>query len=353
MMTFVEDALVRSTPTKVFTMGVMAALPALAPTAKAATVGATVAKVSSATKAAGLVAILASFSGFISSFFMIRANLDQARTANERKNVVKTAIQFIGGSVGFILLLVVAMFTAKANPEIAPYLAIISQVFILAFIIWFPIETFRMLKRNSELRANERLQTPEAFSDPKDQIGSKTREYISKWKLLGIPLIHMQFATKERGEKPAVGWIAFGDKAYGVLFAFGGYAVGGISVGIFSVGVVTCSCVGVGIIGMGTVGIGLLGLGAVAIGYKAVASISALGWMSAWGPGFAIAKEAAVGGIAYAKEVNNELAAQIASLQQVYDYHLYVLAALSMLVIVPVIIYAGLIRKRMRKDPKA
>jgi len=350
MMTFVEDALVRSTPTKVFTLGVMAALPALAPTAKAAVVGATVAKASSVTKTAGLAAILASVSGLISSFFMIRANLDQSRTENERRNVVKTAIQFIGGAIGFVLLLVTLLFTAKANTEIAPYLAVTSQILILAFVIWFPIETFRMLKRTSELRASERLKNPEAFSDPKDQIGSKAREYKSKWKLLGIPLVHLQFATKEKGENPAVGWIAFGDKAYGVLFAFGGYAVGGISVGIFSLGVVTCSCVGVGIIGMGTVGIGLLGLGAVAIGYKAFGSLSALGWESAWGPGFAIAKDGAIGAIAYAKEVNNELAAQIASLQQVYDYHVYVLVALSVLVIVPVVLYAQAIRKRLGRQ---
>ena len=277
MMTFVEDALVRSTPTKVFTLGVMAALPALAPTAKAAAIGATVAKASSVTKTAGLAAILASVSGLISSFFMIRANLDQSRTDNERKNVVKTAIQFIGGSIGFVLLIVAALFAAKANPDIAAYLAIASQLLALGFVIWFPIETFRMLRRTSELRASERLKNPEAFSDPKDQVGSKAREYKSKWKLLGIPLVHLQFATKEKGEKPAVGWIAFGDKAYGVLFAFGGYAVGCVSVGIFSIGLVTCSCVGVGIIGMGTVGIGLLGLGAVAIGYKAFGSLSALG----------------------------------------------------------------------------
>lgn len=353
MMTFVEDALVRSTPGKVFTMGVIAALPTLAPTAKAVGIGAAVAQASSVTKTVGLAAILASVSGLISSFYMVRANLAQSRTPRERKNVIKTTITFLGGSIGFFLVLVAMMFSAINLPEYALHLAVASQVIIFTFIVWYPIETFRMLQRNSLLRAEERLQHPEAFSDPKDQIGSKVREYKSKWKLLGIPLAHIQFSLKEKGERPAVGWIAFGDKAYGVLFAFGGYAVGGISVGIFSIGIITCSAVGVGLIGMGSVGIGVLGLGAVAIGFKAFASISALGWESAWCPGFAIAREGAIGAIAYAKEVNNEMAAQIASLPNVEQYHVYVLCAISLLVLVPVIFYAQAIRKRMGKKNNA
>jgi len=350
MMSFVEDALARSTPGKVFTLGVMAALPSLAPTAKAAGVGAAVTKVGTVTKTAGLLAILASVSGLISSFFMVRANLDQARTLDERRNVIRTAIGFIGGSIGFILVLVAMMFAAIHFPAYAKVLSISSQVIIFVFLIVWPIVTFRMLARNSQLRAQERLLHPEAFCNTKDQIGSKVREYKSKCKLLGIPLVHLQFSVKEKGEGPAVGWIAFGDRAYGVLFAFGGFAVGGISVGLVSFGVVTCSVIGVGLVGMGTIGIGLLGMGAIAIGYKAFASISALGWQSAWCPGFAIARDGAIGAIAYAKNINNEIAAQIASLQQVQDYHLYVLAALSLLVIVPVVFYAQAIRKRMGKQ---
>jgi hypothetical protein len=101
---------------------------------------------------------------------------------------------------------------------------------------------------------------------------------------------------------------------------------------------------------MGTIGIGLLGLGAIAIGFKAYASVSALGLQSAWAPGFAIARDAAIGSVAYARQVNNELAAQLASLQQVEQYHVYVLWTLSILVIVPVFFYAQAIRRRMRRE---
>ncbi len=350
MMTFVEDALVRSTPGKVFTMGVLAALPSLAPTVKAAGVGATAMKAGSVTKALGLAAILASVSGLIGSFFMVRANLDQARTPMERKLVIKTTFAFIGGSIAFILILVALMFLAIRLPAHAALLAVLSQVLILAFLIVWPIATYKLLRRTSLLRARERIRVPEAFSHPEDQVGSKGREYRSRWKLLGIPLVHMQFSVKEQGDRPAVGWIAFGERAYGILFAFGGFAVGGISVGLVTCGVITCSVVGVGLIGMGTVGVGWLGFGAISIGYKAFASVSALGWQSAWCPGFAIAKEGAIGAIAYAKHVNTEAAAQIASLQQVEQYHVYVLCALSILVIAPVVFYAQSIRKRMRRS---
>lgn len=349
MTSFVEDALVRSTPGKVFTMAVLAALPSLAPTAKAMSMGAAIAHTSSVAKGLGIAALLASISGLIGSFFMVRANLDQSRTDRERKQVIWTTIFFIGSSLSFIALLVGMMFLAIYVPSTAPVLAVVSQVLILLFVLAWPVATFRMLKRNSEVRAQERIRQPDAFEDPRDQVGSAAREYRSKWKLFGLPLMHLQFSVKERGEGPAVGWIAFGDTAYGVLFAFGGFAVGGISVGLVSAGFLTCSVVGVGVIGMGTIGIGLLGLGAIAIGYKAYASVSALGLQSAWGPGFAIARDAAVGPVAYARQVNNEVAAQIASLQQVEQYHVYVLWALSVLVIVPVFFYAQAIRRRMRK----
>ena len=53
---------------------------------------------------------------------------------------------------------------------------------------------------------------------------------------LGAPLVHAKFAMAEKGEPPAIGWIAAGHKAYGLLFAWGGFAVAPIAVGIFFTG---------------------------------------------------------------------------------------------------------------------
>ena len=80
MMKFVEGALERTAPGPAFTAGVMAVLVTAAPAAKAAGAGATAAKVGSTFKWASIITVLASISGLISSFFALRANLDQSRT---------------------------------------------------------------------------------------------------------------------------------------------------------------------------------------------------------------------------------------------------------------------------------
>ena len=166
--------------------------------------------------------------------------------------------------------------------------------------------------------------------------------------LLGVPLIHAKFAMAEEGEPPAIGWIAAGHKAYGVLFAWGGFAVAPISVGIVSCGVVTVGAVGFGLVGIGTVGIGLLGMGAAAIGYKAYASLSAMGWESAFSQGFSIAKQAAIGPIAYAEQVNNEMAASISNLSTVNQTFAVILGVMALLVIVPVVWYSRAVRKNLK-----
>src|SRR5208282_389269 len=59
VLAFVEGALERTNPGKVFTLGVLAALPALTYSAKAATLGAAAAKGSAAAKSAGLLGVFA------------------------------------------------------------------------------------------------------------------------------------------------------------------------------------------------------------------------------------------------------------------------------------------------------
>src|SRR6185436_7990802 len=90
VLSFVEGALSRSTPGRVFTLGVLAALPAMATPAKAAGIGAMAAQGTLMAKSTGIAALLASISGAVSAVLTLRANLDQARTPRERRAVVKT-----------------------------------------------------------------------------------------------------------------------------------------------------------------------------------------------------------------------------------------------------------------------
>lgn len=349
MMTFVESALERSAPGPAFTTGVLTALAIVAPPAKAAGAGVTAAKVGSTFKWATIITFLATVSGLISSFFALRANLDQSRTRRERRAVIRVTVTFIVVALLFVAGMFGLRYLAFQPNANAGHLAILSQVLVFSFIIGYGVMTARLLKTMRALRSAERLRRPDLFTSPDDQPRSRKREYISRIGFLGFPLVHAKFAMAEMGEKPAVAWIALGDRAYGLLFAWGGFAVAPISVGIVSCGILTVGAVGFGLIAMGTVGVGLLAIGASAIGYKAYGSMSAMGWESAFSPAFSIAKEAAIGPIAYAGEINNELAESIVNLSTVNQSYVWFLGIMAFLVLVPVVWYARAVRKKIQK----
>lgn len=351
MMSFVEGALSRSAPGQVFTAGVLAALTTMAPPAKAAGAGLAAAKLGTTFKWASIVTFLATASGFISSFFALRANLDQSRTNRERRAVVKATVTFIAIAVVFIAGLFLLRYLASVPYGNVGYMAILAQVLVIGFVVGYIVLTVRLLKSSRALRTAERLRRPDLFESPDDQRGSKKGEYRSRITLLGVPLVHAKFAMAEEGEPPAIGWIAAGHKAYGLLFAWGGFAVAPVSVGIVSLGVVTVGAVGIGLVGMGTVGIGLLAMGATAVGYKAYASLSALGWESAFSQGFSIAKHAAVGPIAYAEQVNNDIAASLSNLSTVNQTFAMILGVMAVLVIAPVVWYSRAVRKNFKSRP--
>ncbi len=101
VLSFVEGALSRSTPGRVFTLGVLAALPAMATPAKAAGIGAAAAQGGFIAKSAGRATLLASVSGMVSAVLTLRSNLDQARTPRERRAVVKITVGVISlGTAG-------------------------------------------------------------------------------------------------------------------------------------------------------------------------------------------------------------------------------------------------------------
>ncbi|MEM9159291.1 MAG: sigma-70 family RNA polymerase sigma factor [Verrucomicrobiota bacterium] len=349
MMGFVEDALAKSAPSSVFTMGVLTAIAAATPPTKAATAGAAAVQVGSWFKWASVAAFMASISGLVSSFFALRASLDQARTDRERKEAVFVSALYLGMAAVFVCGLFLFRHLAVASYEHSGYYMFATQVLMAGFAAGYMWLTFRIMKEAGRRRAEERARRPDLFTAAIDQPGSKKREYRSRATLLGIPLVHVKFAASEEGEKPAVGWIAGGEKAYGILFAWGLYAVGTVSVGVVSVGVITVGAVGIGGIGLGTLGIGFLAMGATAIGYKAYASMASTGWESAFSYGFSLGVEGAVGPIAYAEQINNEAAGELANIATVGDVYAYVLAAMALMVIAPVVFYSKEVRRRFRE----
>ncbi len=350
---FVEGALSRSAPGKLFTAGVIAALPALVPTtAKAAGVGAAAA---AAAKGAGgiakttlLAAWLASVSGVVSTVMTLRMNLDQARTKRERRAVVRMTVSLFGSFFLFLAGLVAGVFWLGHHPEQHAWAVPLHHVAVVGFAIGWSVLIVRSMRALSELRTAERLRDPAAFKDPRDQVGSKASEYRSERTFLGVPLVHIRFAVAEADQGPAFGWIAGGDRAIGILFAWGGWAVGLFSGGAVSFGLVSFGAVSVGALGLGAMAFGGVALGAVSMGYHAIASISASAWSTAQSAILAISQWVAGGRFAIAPHANDELVGKVLANPHAQRDGLIFCIVMILLTLVPTAVYARAVRRRMK-----
>ena len=347
VLSFVEGALSRSTPGRVFTLGVLAALPAMVTPAKAAGIGAAAAHGSFVAKSTGVAALLASVSGVVSAALTRRANLDQARTPRERRAVVKITLWLFFGALGLLGIIYALRAGAFHWLESRAIFAWISQALVLAFVVGWPVVLLRVMRAMRALRSAERRRHPELFRDPRDQVGSSAGEYRSRWKLLGVPLVHIRFSSADEGGRPVFGWFAGGDRAYGLLFAWGGYAAAPFSIGAVAVGFFAIGALSVGVISLGTAGVGLLAVGCLAVGVKAYGWLSALGWETAQGSGFAIARTAAEGPVAFAQHANDAVARQMLADTGSGQTQMIILTVVILLTLVPIAYYAWAVRQRL------
>lgn len=224
----------------------LAALPALSTPAKAAGIGAAAAHGGFIAKSAGIAALLASISGAVSTVLALRASLDQARTPRERRAVVKITLALFFGALGVLGALYLLRAAAFRWWESRAIFAGMTQAFVLAFVVGWPVALLRVMRGMRALRTAERRRHPELFRDPRDQAGSAAGEYRSRLKLLGVPLVHIRFSSPDEGERPVFGWLAGGHRACGLMFAWGGYAIAPFSVGAVAIGIVAIGSLSVG-----------------------------------------------------------------------------------------------------------
>jgi len=351
VLAFVEGALARTTPGKLFTIATLAMLPALvAPTpAQAAVAGAgsLAAKGGALAKTTALAGLLASGSGIISAILTLRSSLDQSRTPRERRAVVKTTIAYFAGAWCFLgaLWLLRAASWQWWDRRLA--FAVVTQVLVLGFMVVWPVSLFRVMRHMRRLRSSERLAHPELFRAARDQVGSSAGEYRSRLTLLGVPLVHCRFSSPDEGQPPVFGWIAGGDRAYGLIVAWGGYAVAPISVGAVAVGIFALGNFSVGLFSFGTVALGWLALGCASVGFNAYAWLSALGWNTAQGGGFGLAGHAANAPVALAEHANDAAARAILANPGSQQHQMTVITVITLLSLVPAVLYARAVRRRM------
>lgn len=352
VLAFVEGALTRTTPGKLFTIATLAALPAwVAPTSAQAAVagaaggfaahGGTVAKVSA------FAGLIASCSGVISAFLTLRSSLDQSRTPRERRAVVKITIAFFAGGMGFLVALFLLRGWSWRWWEQRALFAGLTQALVVGFMVVWPVAMLGVMRHMRRLRTAERRAHPECFLAERDQVGSKAGEYRSRWALFGVPLVHFRFYSPDEGEPPLFGWVAGGDRAYGLIFAWGAYAVAPVSIGSTAVGIVAIGNFSIGLFSFGTVALGWLAIGCASIGVDAFAWLSAMGWSTAQGGGFGLAWDAALAPVAFAAQANNETARAILANPGTQQEQMGFITTLTLISLVPVILYARAVRQRM------
>jgi hypothetical protein len=124
-------------------------------------------------------------------------------------------------------------------------------------------------------------------------------EYRSRARLFGLPLLHVATGSLVDGRYHrgvARGWVAVGDVSFGLLLSIGGIAAGGIALGGISVGGLAIAGVALGLFSAGGLALGLGALGGAAVA-----------WSAAEG-GLAVARDFALGGVAFATHANDPVA---------------------------------------------
>jgi RNA polymerase sigma factor (sigma-70 family) len=316
VLAFVEGALERSNPGRAFTLGVLAALPAMAISAQAATAGAALAKSGATAKAASAAGILNLLAGplliFFGNYLGYRMQLDMANTERERefiKTFYRRLILCLAGLGNTtVLIMLLAWKYAPTHPlMIAALFGSLAAINILAIIL---LSWWTLRERQEMAGDRQRQGIPTVATLP-------AWEYRSQTELLGLPLVHIRIGGRFTGKSKFVrAWVAAGDGALGLVFAFGGIAVAPVSMGGLAIGLLPFGGCAIGLLVLGGIAIGGWSYGGLALGWQAFGGC-AIAWNAALG-GCAIAHEVALGGFAYALQANNEMAKQFMEANQFF-----------------------------------
>lgn len=315
VLAFVEGALAKTNPGKAFTLGVLAGLPfSVATSAKATSVAVAAAKTGATATGATFASVLAALAGpvigLIGGYLGLRASLNNTRTPRERAYVIRYS-KIIAAAVAVLTAsLLLFGFTVGSLWKKHPALVIaLGLTITLGYGIFIFYSAWRFNREFAQMREQEKALHPDVFAKAGEGYMFCTPwEYRSRATLFGLPLVHIR-TGKFPGQKkiqPAVGWIACGELAYGILFANGAVAVGGISMGGASIGIFSFGGFSLGLFAFGGIAVGGLAMGGAATGLIASGGF-AFAWHAALG-GFAVAHELALGGGALANHANDPVA---------------------------------------------
>jgi RNA polymerase sigma factor (sigma-70 family) len=310
VLTFVEGALGRTNPGPAFTVSVMAALPALTLSAKAAALGTVAAKGATSLKAAGVMGLFGAIAsplltvlGFFSSY---RMNIDEAQTDQERHHVKKVYQNCLLFTMVVTAIIAVPLHRLCRNvtPSWGFYWTLLACQAIVVYFLSLLATIFATL-------SGRRRYLKERLTETHGEFPPAAYEFRSRATLLGLPLLHIRLGDRfdvVRG--PVKAWIAIGSShAVGVIFASGGLAIAPISFGGIAIGLVSFGAIAMGIFPLGAISLGVWAYGGLALGWDVFSGIG-MAWNGATG-GIVAAHGFASGGFAIAPEANTPMAAEL------------------------------------------
>jgi RNA polymerase sigma factor (sigma-70 family) len=266
VLAFVEGALTRTNPGRAFTIGVLAALPAFTLSAQAAMVGATAVKGGAKAMAASgwLGILLGPLLAIAGNYMGYRLSLDSAQSDGERKYIKSFYRKLAACIFGFSILLCGLLaygreLMGKSVTLFIGLLLALAFLYLLAIVV-LTLWSFRV-----------RRKLLDETSDARDVAPSKAAwEYRSKLHLCGLPFVHFRLGGGIAAQrKPVKAWIAAGDTAVGVLFAFGGLAVAPVSIGGLAVGLLPFGGFALGLLSLGGFSVGMWSFGGLVVGWQA------------------------------------------------------------------------------------
>ena len=309
VLAFVEGALERTNPGPAFTLGVMAALPALTISAKAAALGVAAAKGAATVKAAGVAglfgAILSPLLAISGNYASYRMSLDEADSDEERGHVKTLFRNSLVTSLVISAMLAFPLYFVLPNRGDAALFW--SLLFCQTIVIYFLTMAGFVFRT---LAARRRYMAGLLADQYAGEFPLAAYEYRSRLSLLGLPLVHVRLGDRFdvlRG--PVKAWIAIGSShAVGVIFASGGIAIAPLSFGGIAIGLLPFGAIGVGLVSLGAISLGWWSYGGLAFGRQVFCGCG-VAWQAAMG-GIAFAHDYAIGGIAAAAQANTEIARQ-------------------------------------------
>jgi len=350
---FVEGALTRTTPDRTFTMSVLAALPSVTVSTKAAALGAAAAKGSATAKAAGTMGII----GAIVSPLMVlfgnyvgyRIGMEEARSDEERQMIKQSHKKVLWWAVGMAAAFLAWVLWQRPGISLLPALNLAFLGLVLGYII--AMTGYIVLsnkKRKEYYRQVLERDHGGVFPEP-------AFEYRSRATVLGLPLVHIRVGDRfDLLRGPVKAWFAVGNYAIGGLFAFGGMVIAPFGIGFLVLGLLPFAAIAIGLAPMGGIAIGGWAFGALAIGWESLGCF-AIAWKAAAGI-VAIAREFAAGGTVSAAQANTEAAKQFMQTGWFFRagetagrYSMF----LNLLWIVPLVVQQRLIARKNKKTANA